>query len=162
MKKLLALLLLCGFLGLSVSVFNGEQIPVNDPFLLDIPDNLKLCGDDNDILIVKDISIVPNPPRKGEDMHVDFKGYLKEEVGEGAKIDVIVKYGAVRVFDLCEQAPQVDKKCPIEQGDFTANKTVQLPKDIPPGKYTVQAHITTEDERQITCITGSMVFKLNG
>jgi hypothetical protein len=88
------------------------------------------------------------------------------------------------VFDLCEQAPQVDKKCPIEQGDFTANKTVQLPKDIPPvinyyiceisafmpyllesklqGKYTVQAHITTEDERQITCITGSMVFKLNG
>lgn len=29
-------------------------------------------------------------------MHVDFKGYLKEEVGKGAKIDVIVKYGAVR------------------------------------------------------------------
>jgi hypothetical protein len=37
-----------------------------------------------------------------------------------------------RVFDLCEQAPQVDKECPIEQGDFTANKTVALPKDIPP------------------------------
>jgi hypothetical protein len=29
-------------------------------------------------------------------MHVDFKGYLKEEVDKGAKIDVIVKYGAVR------------------------------------------------------------------
>jgi hypothetical protein len=29
-------------------------------------------------------------------MHVDFKGYLKEQVGEGAQIDVIVKYGAIR------------------------------------------------------------------
>jgi hypothetical protein len=93
-------------------------------------------------------------------MHVDFKGYLKEQVGEGAQIDVIVKYGAIRyvafdrfllviskqyieliislfsllhkVFDLCEQAPQVDKECPIEKGEFTANKTVALPKDIPP------------------------------
>lgn len=49
---------------------------------------------------VQDIKIDPNPPRKGEDMHVDFKGYLKEQVGEGAQIDVIVKYGAVRYVAL--------------------------------------------------------------
>ncbi|KAG2174192.1 hypothetical protein INT43_004213, partial [Umbelopsis isabellina] len=142
----------------------GQQLLSDEYDAYDIPDNLKLCGDKNDLLEVQDIKIDPNPPRKGEDMHVEFKGYLKEQVGEGAQIDVIVKYGAVRllhkVFDLCEQAPQVDKECPIEKGEVTANKTVTLPKDIPPGRYTVQARLTTQDERDITCLIGQMTFKL--
>ncbi|KAH8554100.1 ml domain-containing protein [Umbelopsis sp. PMI_123] len=165
MKSLALLVLtLYTFLGVVASISFGEQTISNELETTDIPDNLKLCGDNKDLLVVKDITIEPNPPKKGEEMHVDFKGFLKEEVGDGAKIDVVVKYGAVRllhrVFDLCEQAPQVDKECPIEQGDFTANKTVALPKDIPPGKYTVMAHIYTEDERPITCITGTIVFRL--
>ncbi|KAG2180581.1 hypothetical protein INT44_003585 [Umbelopsis vinacea] len=163
MKSLTLLLTFCGLLGLAASASFGQQTVFNELEEPNIPDNLKLCGDNNDLLVVQDISIEPNPPKKGEEMHVDFKGFLKEEVGSGAKIDVVVKYGAVRllhrVFDLCEQAPQVDKECPIEQGEFTANKTVALPKDIPPGKYTVMAQITTEDDRLITCITGTIVFK---
>jgi hypothetical protein len=47
-----------------------------------------------------------------------------------------------------EQAPQVDKDCPIEQGEFTANKTVQLPKDIPPvRKDTAGCELTFKFEK---------------
>lgn len=82
------------------------------------------------------IRITPNPPVKGEDLTVDFKGFLKEEVNEGSMIDVLVKYGAIKLlhkqFDLCEQAQQVNRTCPIEEGDFHLIHTVELPKDIPP------------------------------
>jgi ML domain len=78
----------------------------------------------------------PDPPVKGETLSVDFKGYLKETVEEGAYVDVLVKYGVVKIlqkrFDLCEQAGQVNKSCPVEKGDFTIDKDVELPKEIPP------------------------------
>lgn len=46
-----------------------------------------------------------------------------------------VKYGLIRLIstkaDLCEQVKNVDLECPIEAGDLTLTKTVELPKEIP-------------------------------
>ncbi|RUS22186.1 ML domain-containing protein [Endogone sp. FLAS-F59071] len=121
------------------------------------------CGSPDDILRIEYIHITPDPPVKGEELTVDFKGYLKEQVEEGSMIDVTVKYGAIKLlhkqFDLCEQAQQVNRTCPIEEGDFNLIHTVELPKDIPPGKYTVLAKVFTEDVRQITCLNGVVIFR---
>lgn len=49
---------------------------------------------------------------------------------------VDVKYGYIRLIhqkvDLCENAGQVELKCPIEKGDIKLEKQVELPKVIPP------------------------------
>ena len=78
----------------------------------------------------------PDPPKKGQNLHIEFEGWLSEEIEEGAYIDVIVKYGVVKLlqkkFDLCEQAKEIDKECPLPSGAFAFIKDVDLPKEIPP------------------------------
>lgn len=90
---------------------------------------------------VEYIRIKPDPPVKGESLTVDFKGYLYEEVTEGSTVDVKVKYGAIKLlqkqFDLCEEAKQVNRTCPIEKGDFHLIHTADIPKDIPPVSFEV-------------------------
>jgi len=63
---------------------------------------------------------------------------------------------------LCEQADKVDLKCPLKKGEMTLSKTVQLPKEIPPGKYTVLADVYTKDNEKITCLTATVFFKRGG
>ncbi len=54
-------------------------------------------------------------------------------------------------------------KCPIEKGDITFEKEVELPKQIPPGKYTVFADAKTKDDEDvITCLTATVEFKVGG
>ncbi|GAB5586178.1 Phosphatidylglycerol/phosphatidylinositol transfer protein [Umbelopsis nana] len=116
-------------------------------------DLIKSCGDSNDILTIDHIDLTPDPPVKGETLNIDFKGWLSEEVVEGSTIDLIVKYGVVKLLqkrlDLCEQAKEIDRECPIPAGEFTFTKS---------GKYTVNAKILTPDERQITCLNGATTF----
>jgi hypothetical protein len=77
-----------------------------------------------------------------------------------------VKYGLIRILnqevDLCEQADKVDLECPLKKGEMVLTKTVQLPKEIPPGKYTVLADVYTKDNEKITCLTATVMFKRGG
>lgn len=61
---------------------------------------------------------------------------MKEKIDQGAYVKLVVKYGLIRLVsttaDLCEQIGNVDLKCPIEAGDLTMTKTVDLPKEVPP------------------------------
>lgn len=83
---------------------------------------------------VKDITLNPDPPQKGQTLTIDFKGKLKEEVPEGTSVLVQVKYGVVQLikkeFDFCEQVKNVDEECPIPAGDLVFTKQVDLPKEI--------------------------------
>ena len=49
---------------------------------------------------------------------------------------MIVKYGVVKLlqktFDLCEQAKEINKECPLQEGEFGFIKDVDLPREIPP------------------------------
>ncbi|KAM3586930.1 hypothetical protein VKS41_001979 [Umbelopsis sp. WA50703] len=125
-------------------------------------DLIKNCGDSNDILTIEHINLSPDPPVKGQNLDIDFKGTLSEEVVNGSTINLIVKYGVVKLLqktlDLCEQAKEIDRECPIPAGEFSFTKTVELPKEIPGGKYTVNAKILTPDEREITCLNGVTTF----
>ncbi|OZJ03569.1 hypothetical protein BZG36_03092 [Bifiguratus adelaidae] len=141
----------------------ASALPVQDFFGGTIQsESITICGTEDDLLSIEHINLYPDPPVKGETLSVDFKGYLKETVEEGAYVDVLVKYGVVKIlqkrFDLCEQAGQVNKSCPVEKGDFTIDKDVDLPKEIPPGRYTVNARVMTKDNEQITCINGLVNF----
>lgn len=59
---------------------------------------------------------------------------------------------------LCDYAGEIGKKCPLKDGELELVKDVELPAQIPPGKYTVLADATTKDGERITCLTATVVF----
>ncbi|CAO3622561.1 unnamed protein product [Mucor hiemalis] len=105
-------------------------------FMGNSTDLIKNCGDANDLLTIDYVTLNPDPPVKGQDLTIDFKGTLSETVPNGTVVEIIVKYGVVKLiqkkFDFCDKIQEVDEKCPIPEGDLTFNKVVALPKEIPP------------------------------
>ena len=85
---------------------------------------------------------------------------------KGSKIHLQVKYGLITIIkqtaDLCDTVKNVDLECPIEKGKTTLTKEVDLPKEIPPGKYSVVANAETKDEDKITCLQATVEFKRGG
>jgi hypothetical protein len=103
----------------------------------------------------------------GTTLKVSAKGILKDKVEEGASIHLSVKYGLITILrqtaDLCDTVKNVDLECPLEKDKETSlSKEVDLPKEIPPGKYTVVADLLTKEEKKITCVTAQVEFKRGG
>lgn len=71
----------------------------------------------------------------GANLTIEAVGTLLQDVGEGAYVDLQVKYGIIKLLttqaDLCEQVSNVDLKCPIKKGQVTITKDVEIPKQIP-------------------------------
>ena len=78
-----------------------------------------------------------------------------------------VKYGLITIIrqeaDLCDTVGKVDLKCPLKKDKETSlSKDVDLPKEIPPGKYTVVADVLSKDGDKITCLSATVEFKRGG
>ncbi|KAK5117866.1 hypothetical protein LTR85_008640 [Meristemomyces frigidus] len=121
----------------------------------------------DDILTLKSVDLSPNPPKAGQALKIEAKGILNEDIEDGAKIHLQVKYGLITIIrqtaDLCDTVGKVDLECPLHKNKETAlSKDVDLPKEIPPGKYTVIADVVTKDEAKITCLTATVEFKRGG
>lgn len=89
-------------------------------------------------------------------------GVLSEDVEEGAKVHLQVKYGVIRIInqqaDLCETVKNVDLECPLKKGELKLVKEVNLPNEIPPGTYSVEANVVSKDDKKITCLKASVGF----
>ncbi|KAI9323427.1 ML domain-containing protein [Dichotomocladium elegans] len=161
MKTLAPLLL-----AFSCSLVSAATVPTlnlqDEPAYSLNTDLITNCGSASDLMEIKDITLNPDPPRKGENLEISFTGFLKEAVPQGTTADVTVKFGVVQLlkqrFDLCEELKKVDEKCPIPKGNINFKKAVELPKEIPSGKYQVHAVITTPDRKQVTCLDAHTVF----
>ncbi|KAF2152050.1 Phosphatidylglycerol/phosphatidylinositol transfer protein [Myriangium duriaei CBS 260.36] len=128
---------------------------------------LKFCAQPDDyILEIKKADLSPNPPEAGTKLTITATGNFKKDVEEGAKVHLQVKYGFITLVkqtaDLCETVQKVDLECPLKEGEMTLTKDVDLPAQIPPGKYTVLADVVTKDEDKITCLTAEVTFARNG
>lgn len=102
----------------------------------------------------------------GETLSITASGILSKDIADGAKVQVSVKYGLITIInqtaDLCETVKNVDLECPLEKGELKITKDVELPKQIPPGHYTVSAKVVTVDGEDITCLKASVEFKRGG
>ena len=102
----------------------------------------------------------------GKTLTITATGTLSQNVTKGSKIHLQVKYGLITIIkqtaDLCDTVKNVDLDCPIEKGKTTLSKDVDLPKEIPPGKYSVVANAETKDEERITCLSATVEFKRGG
>jgi len=124
---------------------------------------LKFCSKPEDDLIkIEAVNLVPNPPQPGQTLSIAAAGTVKKPILEGSHIQLSVKYGYIKLInqdlDLCENVHEVGLECPIAPGDLILQKEVDLPKAIPPGKYTVQASVYNQDEDLVTCLTGEVFF----
>lgn len=72
-------------------------------------------------------------------MEIKATGTVFEPIVEGAYINLVVKYGLIRLInqevDLCEQTEKADLKCPIEKGVLSITKSVEIPKEVPPVRF---------------------------
>jgi hypothetical protein len=99
-------------------------------------------------------------------LSITARGDLSADVEEGAKVHLQVKYGLITIIkqtaDLCDQVKNVDLECPIKKGETSLTKDVELPKQIPPGKYTVLADVVSKDDKKITCLSATVEFHRDG
>ncbi|KAF2475885.1 uncharacterized protein BDR25DRAFT_253502 [Lindgomyces ingoldianus] len=140
-----------------------SQITINEEYKVPGDNPLYFCQDPaDDILKIEKVDLDPNPPEAGKTLTIKASGDFKEAVEQGAKVHLQVKYGLITLInqesDLCDVIDNVDLACPLDKGEMTLTKDVSLPKEIPPGKYTVLADVYTKDEDKITCLTASIAF----
>jgi len=145
--------------GLSQKVLgDGSPVPGDNP--------LSFCQKDHsdDLLTLEKVDLNPNPPLKGTTLTITAVGTLLEDVKEGAYVVLQVKYGLIRLVnteaDLCEQVSNVDMTCPVKKGLTKIKKDVELPKEIPPGTYTVFADVYTArpESKKIICLEATVPF----
>lgn len=83
--------------------------------------------------------MIANLYHSGETLSIKASGNLKEDVEEGAKVHIQVKYGLITLInqesDFCDAIEKVDLKCPLKKGDMSLTKDVDLPKAIPPVRF---------------------------
>lgn len=155
------------FAGVNALTLRGDdQAIVATGDELDVPGQspLKFCEADRakDLIIIHEVVLDPNPPEAGATLMIQATGTVKEDIEDGAYVKLQVKYGYIKLIDttvdLCEEIKNVDLECPIRKGQIEITKEVDLPKEIPPGKYTVQADVFTVDDDHVTCLTATVLF----
>ena len=156
-------------LSKSLSFLSDSQAPLGSDTDLAVPgDNpLVYCQDPSDnILAIQHVNLDPNPPNsyvrtpislttkslldklnnttdyetaRGSKLTIEARGTFSEDVEEGAKVRLEVKYGLVKLInqeaDLCEQIKNVDLKCPLKKGETNITKVIDIPKEVPPVSF---------------------------
>ncbi|KAH7030856.1 ML domain-containing protein [Microdochium trichocladiopsis] len=149
---------------LSNKLSSSSNVGASDA--LDVPgDNpLQFCDADRsqDTVIIDNVDLAPNPPQAGTDLLIKASGTVLEPIEDGAYVELVVKYGLIRLIsttaDFCEQLGNVDLECPIEKGKLEVVKSVEIPKEVPPGTYHVEAKVFNKDDTPITCLTATVKF----
>ena len=73
---------------------------------------------------------------RGKSLSIKASGDVTEDIEEGAKIHITVKYGLITLInqdaDFCETVQKADLQCPIKKGDLSVTKDVDIPREVPP------------------------------
>lgn len=107
-------------------------------------------------LEIESVDLSPNPPLPGQKLTISAEGTLLERIEKGATVNLEVKWGLITLIkqtvDLCDELKNVDLECPLEKGKMVLTKEVDLPKQIPPGSYSVLADVYNQKQQQVTCL----------
>ncbi|KAF7290154.1 ML domain-containing protein [Mycena indigotica] len=116
------------------------------------------CGTETDVVHLRSLDISPDPPVPGKELTVKVNGTVERRVEDGAWVDVVVKIGVIKLlarkFDICEEAENANAtvQCPVEKGEYAVTQSFDLPKEIPPGKFTVLLRGYTVEDEPMFCL----------
>ena len=138
----------------ALSHIQSDSIPGKNP--------LTYCESPDDYILDLDyLNITPNPPKIGETFAIEAQGTISKNVTEGAYILIEVSYGYIKLLkqtiSLCDQVGKVNLTCPLEKGEAKISKEADIPKEAPPGQYTIRADVYTVDNEKITCFLGEKI-----
>lgn len=99
--------------------------------------------DSDNPLVIGVIEVTPDPPQRGKDLSARITGNLVRVLGDGAYVDITVKFGLIKLHSerkaLADLLNEWGGALPQETGLFTlelSNSKV-LEKEFPGGKYKV-------------------------
>ena len=149
--------ILPGFATKSQAIISSDDlsVPGKNPLIF--------CADPTSyVLTIDHVDLSPNPPVPGQQLNISAAGTFNADVEPGATIFLQVKFGLITLIkteaDLCDQLGNVDVTCPLEKGNMTLSKSVNIPERVPKGKYTVIADVKTVDGDPVTCMTSEISF----
>ncbi|KAJ5666328.1 uncharacterized protein N7477_008776 [Penicillium maclennaniae] len=142
------------------SLFDPSQVTIKTEgpqFPVEGDNPLEYCQNpETHLLKIHSVDLAPNPPEPGKTLNIKASGILNERIEQGATVSLEVKWGLITLIkqtvDLCKELENVDMECPLEKGEMSLTKQVDLPKQIPPGKYSVLADVYDKDQKQVTCL----------
>ena len=130
------------------------------------PMTWKDCTGKDALVVIKDVTLTPNPMVRGQNTTVVGKGLVKKTVEVGAtwkmvsslnRLPVLEKKGDLcsnGVVDLPFHVGAVYVKgvdCPFPAGDITLVEKAYLGSTPPPGDYGVKLTATNPDGTEIVC-----------
>lgn len=122
------------------------------------------------LLDITSLLITPNPPVRGAPMVLQAAGHISDVIPEGSYVDVDLRLGYIKLLtqrlDLCailadHARDDPDMQCPVQPGDHKFSQTIDVPNEVPPGRYDVIAKAYTKDGVLVTCLSGSINFPNN-
>ncbi|KAI9327808.1 hypothetical protein BD770DRAFT_334349 [Pilaira anomala] len=126
-----------------------------------------LCGNPSTHLLIGyqgGVSITPESPKVGSDIHVQVKGNLLQDV-TGGKVDIDLSIMSMikikKQLDLCDVLRSDimgNKECPLKAGDLDLDAIAWIPKELPKLPLEGNIRISDQDGNTVTCI--HLNFKL--
>ena len=81
-------------------------------------------------------SVIELTCHSGQKLTIKATGNFKDKVEKGFKMHLQVKYGLITLInqeaDGCDTIGKADLECPLDKGEMTLSKDVDLPQQIPP------------------------------
>lgn len=130
-----------------------------------LPKGWASCSSPSALFQLHSITLSPDPPRRSNLLRINIRGNLAVPITTGL-FNYTVRYGIIPIvkdsMELCDalrMEPRIPQ-CPLRSGAWDVTHTVELPKETPFGRYSVEAAAWHADGREIFCLKGTTVIGL--
>ena len=118
----------------------------------------EICDEDTNLLSIKKLEFIPNPPEKGKLLTINVESNLNKTISYASQVFLSVKYMRMRLisksYDLCSELDKlknVNIKCPIKAGYKILSYSLEIPQEIPNGNYFIEVLSIDQDQQQVFC-----------
>jgi ML domain len=117
---------------------NQNNLTVDGFTMKDAPAQVILCTDENDMMKIANVKLIPDTPKKGQNLTVEISGYLKKTLGTNAYLVAKVKKAGMKFPNFHIAAcDYLSSKCPVEKGPQQLSFTFDIPSLMPGGAYEI-------------------------
>ncbi|KJY28082.1 ML domain-containing protein [Streptomyces sp. NRRL S-495] len=120
------------------------------------------CGTPEGTLLIRSISVTPDPPRPGQGLTIRVGGDLQKLLDDEAYVEITVKLGLIKVHQkrqtLKEFFAEWGASVPSATGRFDVEFSKTLPREIPAAKFKIRLDAFTGREEDAFCLEFTVDF----